>query len=88
MFEYMMMGRPVVVSSFPLWQGIVAQADCGYAVDPLDPEAAAGAVHRLLADPAERERLGSRGRQAVLRTYNWEAEGRRLVELYRSLLPD
>lgn len=88
MFEYMMMGRPVVVSDFPLWRGIVEQAQCGFAVDPLDLEAAAGAVHRLLADSELRGRLGRQGREAVLRTYNWDAEGQRLVELYRSLLED
>jgi glycosyltransferase involved in cell wall biosynthesis len=86
MFEYMMMGRPVVVSSFPLWRQIVADAECGFALDPLDLDEVEKAVRRLLDDPALRHRLGRNGRNAVLAKYSWEREGQRLVEFYRELL--
>ncbi len=86
MFEYMMMGRPVVVSDFPMWKDIVEDAECGYAVDPLDGDAAANAVQTLLGDDDRRVRMGEAGRRAVLERYSWEGEGRRLVGLYRELL--
>lgn len=86
MFEYMMMGRPVVVSRFPLWQRIVEEARCGYTLDPLDPDAVEQAVRRLLGDPLLRQQLGRNGRAAVLERYNWDAEGQRLVAFYRDLL--
>ncbi len=86
MFEYMMMGRPVVVSDFPLWRAIVDQAACGYTVDPLDAAAVAEAVDRLLGDPALRQRMGATGRQAVLAEYSWEREAERLEALCRELL--
>jgi len=86
MFEYMMMGRPVVVSDFPLWREIVAAAQCGFAVDPLELEAVEGAVRRLLDNPSQRRQMGERGRKAVMDEYNWETQGRRLVTFYRGLL--
>ena len=86
MFEYMMMGRPVVVSEFPMWSEIVEDAGCGYAVDPLDVDAAATVVQSLLDDGARRVRMGEAGRRAVLERYSWEGEGRRLVGFYRELL--
>lgn len=85
MFEYMMMGRPVVASDFPLWAGILEKAGCGFAVDPLNVDAAADAVGRLLDSRELRLRLGLAGRRAVLQQYSWEREGERLVDLYRSL---
>ena len=86
MFEYMMMGKAVVVSDFPLWKQILDDAQCGIAVDPLSPTAALDAVKRLLGDPAERNQMGTRGRQVVLAKYNWDCQGPALVELYKSLL--
>jgi len=86
MFEYMMMGRPVVVSDFPLWQRIVEESGCGMAVDPLDGDAVAAAVNRLLGDEELRAQMGARGRDAVLQKYSWDPEGEKLVTFYRELL--
>jgi glycosyltransferase involved in cell wall biosynthesis len=86
MFEYMMMGKAVVVSDFPLWQQILDDTECGIAVDPLSPTAPLEAVKRLLGDAAERNRMGTRGRQAVLAKYNWDCQGPALVGFYKSLL--
>jgi glycosyltransferase involved in cell wall biosynthesis len=85
MFEYMACGIPVVCSDFPLWARIVGDADCGIAVDPLDPPAAADAVAQLWKDPQEARRLGENGRRAILDRYNWEAEFAKLDALYKRL---
>lgn len=87
MFEYMAAGLPVVASDFPLWRQIIEETDCGLVVDPRDPTAIAAAIDRLLADPAAAERMGARGRAAVLARYNWAAEARKLLELYDALVP-
>ncbi|MSR82700.1 MAG: glycosyltransferase [Candidatus Latescibacteria bacterium] len=88
MFEYMMMGRPVVVSNFPMWAEIVAEAGCGYAPHPLDLDAVEQHLRRLLGDVDLRREMGRRGRAAVLEKYNWKKEGERLVEFYRALLKE
>lgn len=86
LFEYMMMGRPAVVSHFPLWREIVDEARCGGAVNPLDLDQVTDAVGGILADPDEAALMGDRGRRAVLAKYSWEAEARGLVDFYRGLL--
>lgn len=86
MFEYMMMGRPVVVSEFPLWKRIVDEEGCGFAVPPLDLDTVAAAVTQLLEEEALRRRMGEAGRRAVLERYSWEREGERMVALYREVL--
>ena len=86
MFEYMSVGLPVLVSDFPLWRTIVEDAGCGLTVDPLDPQAIAGAMRWILDHPAEAEVMGQRGREAVEKYYNWETEADKLVNLYKNLL--
>ncbi len=86
MFEYMACGIPVVCSDFPLWARIVGSEDCGIAVDPLDPPAAADAVEHLWKDPEEARRLGENGRRAILERFNWEAEFAKLDALYQRLM--
>jgi glycosyltransferase involved in cell wall biosynthesis len=86
MFEYMACGVPVVCSDFPMWQRIVADADCGITVDPMDPQAVAKVVESLCRDPEEARRLGENGRRAILERYNWEHEFAKLDDLYRRIV--
>jgi glycosyltransferase involved in cell wall biosynthesis len=85
MFEYMAVGIPVVCSDFPLWVEIVSEADCGIALDPRDPQAIAAAIQGLSDDPERARRLGENGQRAIAERYNWEAELRKLEDLYRKV---
>ena len=86
LFEYMAAGLPIVASAFPLWREIITLCRCGVLVDPLDANAIAEAVTRLIEHPEEAERMGKAGRIAVQERYNWEAEAGQLVDLYERLL--
>jgi glycosyltransferase involved in cell wall biosynthesis len=86
LFEYMALGLPVIASHFPMWREVVEGNECGLCVDPADPRAIAAAMTWLAEHPAEAAAMGERGRAAVLATYNWEAEGERLMQAYERLL--
>ncbi len=85
MFEYMAAGIPVIVSRFPLWRDIVEGNACGICVDPADPMAIAAAIDYFVLHPDLARRMGENGRRAVLETYNWQPESRKLVDFYAHL---
>ncbi len=86
LFEYMSAGLPVIASHFPLWRSIVERDRCGMLVDPRDATAIAKAIDWVLTHPEEAEAMGRRGRDAVAATYNWAAEERKLLAIYRNEL--
>lgn len=82
LFEYMAAGLPVIASDFPLWKELVGGIGCGILVDPLSPDAVADAMQWVVDNPDEARRMGLRGREAVARELNWEAESVKLLKLY------
>ncbi len=85
LFEYMALGVPAIVSDFPLYRTVVDTTGCGLCVDPLDPDALAGAIRWCAAHPEELVAMGERGRRAVLREYNWRTEQDKLLAFYSAL---
>lgn len=85
-FEYMSAGLPVIASDFPLWREIVSDNGCGLNVDPLDPEAIAGAISWVLQHPEEARVMGGRGRALVREKYNWSKEIPNLLNAYSAIL--
>lgn len=88
MYEYMAAGIPVIASDFPFWTEIVTRWGCGTTVNPADPVAMAEALKNLLAHPSLSNEMGKKGREAVEREFNWEAEEKRLIAFYNHLLHD
>ena len=64
----------------------MAGAECGVLVNPMDPNAIAGAMRWILLHPDEAEQMGQNGKKAVHERYNWARESVALVALYRRLL--
>jgi glycosyltransferase involved in cell wall biosynthesis len=85
-FEYMGAGIPIICSNFPVWRDLVAGNKCGLCVDSEDPVAITKAISWLLEHPAEAQTMGERGRQAVIEQYNWDTQGRKLLDFYNTLL--
>ncbi|HNS20522.1 MAG TPA: glycosyltransferase family 4 protein [Sedimentisphaerales bacterium] len=86
LFDYMLVGLPVIASDFPLYREVVEPARCGVLVDPSRPDQIAQAMEHLIEHPQEAREMGQRGRRAVLEKYNWEKESERLLSIYDQVL--
>jgi glycosyltransferase involved in cell wall biosynthesis len=76
LFEYMLLGKPVLATELAPVSRIIRQVNCGLTFS--DEK---GFVSALLAleDPVIRAKLGENGRRAVLDKYNWERDSRDLI---------
>ncbi|MDA8172457.1 MAG: glycosyltransferase family 4 protein [Nitrospiraceae bacterium] len=86
LFEYMLMGLPVIASDFPHLRELITGIGCGICVDPTNPARIADAVKFLFRNPDIRKEMGVKGRTAVIRKYNWENESRKLIAVYQKTL--
>jgi glycosyltransferase involved in cell wall biosynthesis len=84
--EAMASRTPIVAAAAGGPLELIDEGRTGLLVAPGDPEALAAALERLLADPAERARLGRAGREHVERNFSLERDARRMEELYRRLV--
>lgn len=85
LFDYMLLGLPVIASDLPEIRNVVSNADCGILVDPASVSDIANAIAYLFDHPEEARRMGKNGRRAILETYNWSTMEADLLQAYRNL---
>lgn len=85
MFEYMSAEIPVISSNFSLWKDIIENNNCGICVNPTKPHEIAEAINWIHNNPEEARTMGRNGRLAVEQKYNWQAEEKKLIDLYKQL---
>jgi glycosyltransferase involved in cell wall biosynthesis len=64
---------------------IVEDGRNGFLVPPGDAAALAGAIGRMMEDPARARALGLQGRDDAATRFSWDAIADRLAEIYRSV---
>src|SRR5580658_3815011 len=85
--EAMSCGVAVVATTGGALPEVVGtDGETGLLVPPDDPGALAGAIARLLDDPALRARLGAAGRQRVVRRFTWQVTAAGTADCYEALL--
>jgi len=82
-YEYIACSLPIVISNFPYWKKIFK----GYAlfVNPYDPKDIAKKILFLLNNPNKAKELSKKGRKLIEEKYSWEAESKKLLEMYKNL---
>lgn len=79
-FDYMLAGKPVVLSSNAV-NDLVTRTGCGLVVPPEEPGAAADAIEALARmEPSAREAMGRRGREALLAEFTYPKLAARFLE--------
>ena len=84
--ESLAMARPVVVTDVGGNTELVRDGETGLVVPPMDTEALARAVLRLLDSPGEAAEMGRRGRQFVVEHMSLAVRGDAIEALYRDAL--
>jgi glycosyltransferase involved in cell wall biosynthesis len=77
-------GLPVVASRVGGLRDVVVDGETGVLVPSGDPAALAEAITRLIADPAERRRLGDNGQRRARADFTPDAFAKRLAAVYRA----
>lgn len=85
MYEYMLMGLPIICSDFPLWKKMIEEKKCGLCVNPQSSQHIALAIKELYQNSELAYIMGKNGRKAVLEEYNWEKEEVKLFKVYKFL---
>jgi glycosyltransferase involved in cell wall biosynthesis len=83
--EAMAAGRPVVGSRVGGIPEMLVDGETGILVPPSDPVALAGAIGRLVGEPARRARMSVAARQRARDVFSVDAHGRRLQAHYDRL---
>ena len=83
LYEYMMMGLPVITNNFPGIMKIVEGENVGLCVDPTDPPAVARAIEKLTTNRALYETMRENCFRLTRDKYNWQEEFKKLYEGYQ-----
>ena len=84
-FQFMILGKPVVVSSTAPMMRIVNDAECGLIFKERNPQSLAEKTLQLV-DNNLQQRLGENGKRAVEDRYNWQETVQTLLKLYPKVL--
>ncbi len=87
LLEAMATNVPVVATAVGGVPEIVTNEQSALLIPPGDAAAMSAAMARLLTDPQLADRLRKRGRELILERHDPEARTRKLVSIYRSLIP-
>lgn len=80
----MLAGLPIAAADLPDLKRFVEGEELGILFDPFSPQDIARALLELWRDP-QREARGTRAHEACRLRYNWETEGKTLLDCYTML---
>jgi glycosyltransferase involved in cell wall biosynthesis len=71
-FDYLASGLALLVSDLPDWRALYVEPGYGLPCNPQDSESIARSASRLVDDPALARCMGEKGRQRILKEWNYE----------------
>ncbi|WP_107038010.1 glycosyltransferase family 4 protein [Brumimicrobium mesophilum] len=83
LFQYMLLERPIISSNCNPLERIITKEECGLIYESNNSEQLAEKVIQLLKDEELQAKMGAKGHEAVLKTYNWDAAAISLVNIYK-----
>lgn len=86
LLEAMAMGVSVVATRIGGVPRLVSHEENGVLIEPGSVDELAGALTRMLADPALRDRMGRAGRATIEARYSFQARMQKIIALYDDLV--
>ena len=84
-FEYMAMAKPVIASAQGQIKDIINHGENGLLIEPDDSDSLAKAILMLVGNRDMMREMGEKARASV-ESYTWEANARKILATYRSLV--
>ena len=84
-FQYMMFGKPILVSDCRPQVELVTTTSCGIVFRNGDADDMALQLKKLLADPDMCRSMGENGKQAIINKYNTRIQGQAIINVYKDL---
>jgi glycosyltransferase involved in cell wall biosynthesis len=85
MFEYMLFRTAVVSTNTPVVKEIIDKYHCGLCIESLSAKNIADSIKLLLQNLNLTTEMGLNGQKAIISDFNWEAESRKLINVYKHL---
>ncbi|MEQ8476660.1 MAG: glycosyltransferase family 4 protein [Fulvivirga sp.] len=85
LFQYMAMGKPVVVSDSTTQANVVNSENCGFVFEAENERQLADQIIKLYEDSELSKQLGANGAAAVKERWNWDITSKDLINLYSNL---
>ena len=86
LFEYMMVGLPILASPLEAVTEVITNYDVGRIVSSLTPEDIGAAINTMLADDTALAQMSRNALEAARNEFNWDKESRQLIKLYCDVL--
>jgi len=84
-FEYMVMGKPVVAPAYEPVEEIITSGENGILFKPGDYSGFKQAVLALMDDEDLRRKIGDNARDTVVKSHTWLRNAEKIVEIYKNL---
>jgi glycosyltransferase involved in cell wall biosynthesis len=85
LFEYMMMGLPILATDLQSYREIVVKENVGLCVDSTDPHAIAEGIMQLYRHPELVGAMKENALRLASERFNWDVEAPKLIRLYDEL---
>ncbi|HAF06864.1 MAG: Glycosyl transferase group 1 [candidate division TA06 bacterium 32_111] len=89
LFDYMLAGKPILITAKPEYSEFVKDSGCGFYADPENLDEIVSTVMKIYNMPkTEREEIGKRGKDYILKFYSEQSLGDKLEEVINQTLSE
>jgi glycosyltransferase involved in cell wall biosynthesis len=85
MFEYMVMGKPVIAPAYEPIEEVITSGENGILFKPGDYDGLKQAILTLIDNDSLQYEIGDNAKNTVLKNHTWRKNAEKVIEIYRSI---